>query len=69
MVLEGTLYARYYDLPKADDPALASPEEPPAGRGRRWSKPTAEPFAALCRDRAREADAPRRRRARRRRRR
>lgn len=55
MVLEGTLYARYYDLPKADDPALASPEEPPAGRGRRWSKPTAEPFAALCRDRAREA--------------
>lgn len=55
-VLEGTLYARYYDLP---DPAVWAE---PSGRirekvTRRWGKATAEDFAALCAARSKEARA------------
>ena len=46
--LRHSLYARYYDLPGRYDPAFASEET-------RWGKTTAPGFAALCRDRAREA--------------
>lgn len=52
--LDGTLYARYYDLP---GPGTWSGS--PAGRGgTRWGKETAEDFAALCAARAEEARAP-----------
>jgi hypothetical protein len=55
--LDGTLYARYYDLPGPDTWA-----GPPAGRAgkdsRRWGKKTAEDFTALCAARAAEARAP-----------
>lgn len=49
-ILEGTLYARYYDLPRAS--AVAMPE---GGGTKRWGKETAEAFADLCRQRAQEA--------------
>jgi hypothetical protein len=56
-VMAGTLYARYYDLPGAEFWAAS-----PAVRGqrqrwftRRRVKQTAEDFAALCAERAREA--------------
>jgi hypothetical protein len=55
--LEGTLYARYYDLP-----GPRTWPGPPAGRpgrdGRRSGKKTAEEFSALCAARAAEARAP-----------
>lgn len=48
----GTLYARYYDLPPASFWATR-------GRTtRRWRKPTAEDFAALCTERAVDASGP-----------
>jgi hypothetical protein len=55
--LDGTLYARYYDLPKPD--AWATPRAERAARGsqRRWGKKTAGDFAALCTARA-AAEAP-----------
>lgn len=55
--LEGTLYARYYDLPSAATWApLPSAEGTLLDRAKlRWGKPTAEDFAALCRERAKEA--------------
>jgi hypothetical protein len=57
-VMDGTLYARYYDLP---DPALWATRPDDVGlieRVRvRWGKPTAEDFAQLCSERAREAAA------------
>ncbi|WP_157246782.1 hypothetical protein [Nonomuraea typhae] len=47
--MAGTLYARYYDLP--EERAWTS-----AGKsGRRWGKRTAEDFATLCAERAKEA--------------
>lgn len=61
--LEGTLYARYYDLPVAATwPPSPSGGAPGGGtfveRAReRWRKATAEDFAALCRERARESVA------------
>ena len=48
--LEGTLYARYYDLPT---PAAAAAWD--AEVRSRWGKDTAEGFAMLCKRRAREA--------------
>jgi len=55
--LDGTLYARYYDLP---GPYTWS--GPPTGRAgkdsRRWGKKTAEDFSALCAARAAKARAP-----------
>jgi hypothetical protein len=55
--LDGTLYARYYDLP---GPHTWS--GPPARRvgedSRRWGKKTAEDFSALCAARAADARAP-----------
>ncbi|MCB9700977.1 MAG: hypothetical protein H6711_03725 [Myxococcales bacterium] len=56
-LLAGTLYARYYDLPASDHPALHEGREA-ARQGKtrvRWGKATAEGFAALCTARAREA--------------
>ena len=47
-LLDGTLYARYYDLPRPDDERLD-------GTGERWGKRTADGFAELCTERAREA--------------
>ena len=58
--LDGTLYARYYDLP----PAGAWQDVPDQRRGlrrrlrTRWTKETAEDFAEACRTRAREAGGP-----------
>lgn len=49
--LAGTLYARYYDLP---DPDFWS-EPRPRARLRRWGKQTAQDFAELCAERAKEA--------------
>ncbi|MEJ3658064.1 hypothetical protein WEH80_34380 [Actinomycetes bacterium KLBMP 9759] len=48
-MLEGTLYARYYDLPEKG--RWSEPVRP----ARRWGKVVAEDFAQLCADRAREA--------------
>jgi hypothetical protein len=51
----GTLYARYYDLP---DPGVWSPaplRALGARLNRRWGKETADDFAALCAERAHEA--------------
>ena len=52
-LLEGTLYARYYDLP--------APQAWPGGIAaivtERWGKDVAEGFTALCRSRAGEAHA------------
>ncbi|MBW6437424.1 hypothetical protein KZ829_27195 [Actinoplanes hulinensis] len=50
--LAGTLYARYYDLPEA---AFWSQQRPGATLVRRWGKQTAADFAALCTERAKEA--------------
>lgn len=47
-LLDGTLYARYYDLPRPGDERLE-------GTGERWGKRTADGFAELCTERAREA--------------
>ncbi len=49
--LEGTLYARYYDLPGPD---LWPPPRPRAVL-RRWGKQTAQDFAELCAERAKES--------------
>jgi hypothetical protein len=52
--LDGTLYARYYDLP-----APRTWPEPPAGTdSRQQGKNTAEDFTALCEARSAEARAP-----------
>lgn len=50
--LEGTLYARYYDLPS---PAEAARWKAPAQLESRWGRDTAEGFAQTCRERAKEA--------------
>lgn len=57
--LEGTLYARYYDLPAASTWApLPSADGRLVDRARRrWGKRTAEDFATLCQERAKEASA------------
>ncbi len=47
-LLDGTLYARYYDLPPPGDSRLQ-------GVGKRWGKKTADGFTKLCTERAREA--------------
>ncbi len=56
--LQGSLYARYYDLP---GPETWEPAPSPSGWARkarrRWGKETADDFATLCRTRAREAGA------------
>lgn len=55
-VLEGTVYAAYYDLPAVQD--WQRPPAPPSLLRRlqsRWTPETAEDFAALCRERAVEA--------------
>lgn len=49
-MLEGTLYARYYDLPSPHDAAAWTAEVKS-----RWGKDTAEGFAMQCKRRAREA--------------
>ncbi|MEZ4454693.1 MAG: hypothetical protein R3B09_34905 [Nannocystaceae bacterium] len=56
-LLAGTVYARYYDLPAVDHPALQEPLEvaPPPKRSRRRSKPTADAFAGLCAARSKES--------------
>lgn len=53
-LLEGTLYARYYDLPT---PAEAARWQEPAQVKSRWGRDTAQGFAALCHERAKEARA------------
>ncbi len=55
--LEGTLYASYYDLPAATTWApLPSTDRTLIGRAKtRWGKQTAEGFAALCQERAKES--------------
>jgi hypothetical protein len=50
-MLAGTLYGRYYDLPGRDHPAV----QRGAGVKGKFGKPTADAFAALCGERAREA--------------
>lgn len=54
--LEGSLYARYYDLPAAATwTPLPSDDGTLLDRAKlRWGKRTAEDFAALCRERAKE---------------
>lgn len=58
--LDGTLYARYYDLPPAA--AWQQGAREPLGLRQRlrvaWRKDTADDFAALCRSRAHEAGGP-----------
>lgn len=55
--LDGTLYARYYDLPGPD--TWSGPPARQAGKdSRRWGKKTAEDFSALCAARAADARAP-----------
>jgi hypothetical protein len=53
-LLDGTLYARYYDLP-APQAWAGPPGRIPAKVTKRWGKTTAEDFAALCASRARLA--------------
>jgi hypothetical protein len=55
--LEGTLYARYYDLPAAATWApVRSAERSRLNRAKpQWAKRTAVDFAALCEERAEEA--------------
>jgi hypothetical protein len=53
--LEGTLYARYYDLPAASRWAVAAVRSSAPWSRRRWGKETAEDFAELCKSRAAEA--------------
>jgi hypothetical protein len=54
--LDGTLYARYYDLPSP--PTWARSRSGPAPKlTRRWGKQVAEDFAALCAARSAEARA------------
>ncbi|PIE24216.1 MAG: hypothetical protein CSA62_05285 [Planctomycetota bacterium] len=48
--LEGSFYARYYDLPAADHPLLHP-------RGRSRGKPSAKGFLKLCKQRAAEAQS------------
>ena len=54
-LLDGTLYARYYDLP-APQAWAGPPGRITAKVTKRWGKTTAEDFAALCASRARRAD-------------
>jgi hypothetical protein len=58
--LDGTVYARYYDLPPVA--AWQQRAREPLGLRQRlraaWKKETAEDFAALCRSRAHEAGGP-----------
>ena len=59
--LQGTLYARYYDLPGPGEWPPLPAEAPPRDGGwlrRRSGKRTAEDFAALCASRAVEAGDP-----------
>ena len=53
-VLDGTLYARYYDLP-ASQAWTGPPGRPTTKVTTRWGKMTADEFAALCASRARQA--------------
>ena len=53
-VLDGTLYARYYDLP-ASQAWTGPPGRTTTKVTTRWGKTTAEDFAALCVSRARQA--------------
>ena len=53
-LLDGTLYARYYDLP-APQTWAGPPGRITAKVTTRWGKTTAEDFAALCASRARQA--------------
>lgn len=55
--LDGTIYARYYDLPGAATWArLPSADDGLVGKARlRWGKHTAEDFATICQERSREA--------------
>jgi hypothetical protein len=53
-LLDGTLYARYYDLP-APQAWAGPPVRITARVTKRWGKTTAEDFAALCASRARLA--------------
>ena len=53
-LLDGTLYARYYDLP-APQAWAGPPGRITAKVTKRWGKTTAEDFAALCASRARQA--------------
>ncbi|GAA2760819.1 hypothetical protein [Actinopolymorpha rutila] len=50
--LAGTLYARYYDLP---EPTVWSEPRPRTSLIRRWGKQTAQDFAKICAERAKEA--------------
>lgn len=50
--LAGSLYARYYDLP---DPGFWSQPRPRHALVRRWGKQTAQDFAELCAEGAKEA--------------
>ncbi|MFO7562690.1 MAG: hypothetical protein R6X02_08595 [Enhygromyxa sp.] len=47
-LLEGSLYARYYDLPRPGDPRLRQ-------LGKQWGRNTADGFTRVCGERAREA--------------
>jgi hypothetical protein len=53
-LLDGTLYARYYDLP-APQAWAGPPGRITAKVTKRWGKTTAEDFAAVCASRARQA--------------
>lgn len=53
-LLTGSLYARYYALPTPSVWAAQAPQR--SKWTRRWGKETAEDFAALCKERAREVD-------------
>ena len=55
-VMAGSLYARYYDLPNSGVWSSSTSLRSRAGRfTRRWGKETADDFATLCADRAKEA--------------
>lgn len=53
--LQGTLYARYYDLPSPD--TWDQPGRLAQAVTRRWGKSTAEDFATMCKTRSQEAHA------------
>jgi hypothetical protein len=55
--LEGTLYARYYDLPGSQAWARSRDGLYPKPATRRWGKKTADNFAALCAARSAKARA------------
>jgi hypothetical protein len=54
-VMAGSLYARYYDLPAASVWESRPTPGVPRWRRRRWGKETADDFATLCVERAKEA--------------